>query len=117
MSRNMSVEQIAKICHEANRTYCQTINDFTQRSFEEAAEWQRTSAIAGVHHHLDNPDSEDSDSHKAWMTDKLLAGWKYGENKDEEAKTHPCIVPFEKLPIEQQRKDALFRAIVHALAK
>jgi hypothetical protein len=43
-------------------------------------------------------------------------GWRYGEAKDEGAKTHPCPVPFAELPEDQQRKDALFVAIVQALA-
>jgi hypothetical protein len=48
------------------------------------------------------------------MREKVEGGWKYGETKDPEAKTHPCIVPFEDLPAEQQFKDKLFRTIVHA---
>lgn len=51
----------------------------------------------------------------AWMDDKLKDGWMYGETKDPEAKTHPCLVPFKELPIFQQKKDALFCAIVDAL--
>jgi hypothetical protein len=35
---------------------------------------------------------------------------------DEGTKTHPCLVPFADLPEDQQRKDALFIAIVQALA-
>jgi len=26
----MTVEDIAKICHDANRTYCETLNDYSQ---------------------------------------------------------------------------------------
>ena len=43
-------------------------------------------------------------------------GWKYGEIKDEKAKTHHCMVPFSELPVEQQAKDFIFRAVVHALS-
>lgn len=32
------------------------------------------------------------------MANKIADGWKYGEAKDPEAKTHPCLVPFDKLP-------------------
>ena len=28
--------------------------------------------------------------------------------KDETRKTHPCLVPYEQLPEEQRRKDAIF---------
>ena len=39
----------------------------------------------------------------------------YGEEKDPERKVHPCMVPFNELPREQQAKDFIFRAVVHAL--
>jgi hypothetical protein len=35
--------------------------------------------------------------------------------KDPDAKTHPCILPYHELPLEQRLKDSLFMAIVHAL--
>jgi hypothetical protein len=41
-----------------------------------------------------------------------LNGWTYGQVKGAHAKTHPCCVPYEELPVEQRRKDALFKAIV-----
>lgn len=54
-------------------------------------------------------------SHESWMREKLAAGWKYGPEKDAEKKEHPCLVEFAELPREQQAKDYIFRAIVHAL--
>jgi hypothetical protein len=36
--------------------------------------------------------------------------------KDPEKKEHPCFVPYESLPAEQQAKDHLFKGIVAALA-
>jgi hypothetical protein len=56
-----------------------------------------------------------SASHENWMKEKEADGWKYGTIKDPEKKEHPCIVPFEQLPKEQQFKDHLFRGIVHAM--
>jgi len=53
--------------------------------------------------------------HNSWMKEKIDTGWVYGKTKDAEAKTHPCIVPFEELPEFQQKKDGLFCAIVDAL--
>jgi hypothetical protein len=50
------------------------------------------------------------------MKEKLDAGWVYGEVKDAEKKTHPCLVPFSELPPFQQQKDSLFCGIVDALA-
>ena len=45
------------------------------------------------------------EEHDNWMRFKLADGWKYGKVKDETAKTHPDILPFEELPEIEQRKD------------
>lgn len=49
------------------------------------------------------------------MKEKIEDGWVYGDEKDTEKKTHPCLVPYEELPEFQKKKDALFQAIVDAL--
>lgn len=106
---------IARACHEANKVFCELHGDRTQRRWEEAEEWQRESAIKGVQFRIDNPDAGHDSQHNAWMQDKVENGWVYGEVKDAEKKTHPCIVSFDQLPKFQQQKDALFCAIVDAL--
>ena len=105
---------IARVCHEANRAWCEANGDFSQPNWEAAPDWQKESAMNGVAFHRANPDAGDSASHDNWMAEKVAAGWVYGEVKDPDAKTHPCIVPFGELPRHQQIKDAIFRAIVHA---
>jgi hypothetical protein len=111
----MTVNQIAKVCHEANKAYCEGIGDNSQKSWDDAEQWQRDSAIQGVQFRLGNPLAPQSSQHDAWMNDKVNNGWVYGETKDTIAKTHPCIVPYDELPDEQKKKDALFQAIVDAL--
>lgn len=106
---------IAQVCHEANRAYCATIGDFSQPSWADAPDWQKNSAINGVNFHLDHPDALPSQSHDNWLAEKVADGWKYGPIKDPAKKEHPCCVPYDQLPPEQRRKDALFIAIVHAL--
>lgn len=112
----MDTQQIAKICHDANRSYCQTIGDFTQKNWENAPDWQKESAIKGVEFILSNPTATPEDSHKSWLEVKEAEGWKYGPVKDVEKKEHPCCVPYHGLPEAQRRKDALFGSIVRALA-
>jgi hypothetical protein len=53
--------------------------------------------------------------HESWLAQKASEGWVYGERKDSVNKTHPCLVPYGQLPADQQRKDALFQAVVQAL--
>lgn len=108
---------IARVCHEANRAYCETIGDTSQRPWLEAEEWQRESAIQGVTFALASPSAPACAQHDAWVADKRAAGWTYGPVKDAAKKQHPCIVPYAELPVEQRRKDALFKAIVRALTE
>lgn len=111
-----SLAAVAAACHAVNRAYCQSLGDDSQAEWADAPDWQRQSAENGVKFHLENPDAGDSASHDNWMAEKVAAGWKYGEVKDEKKKQHPCIVPFDQLPREQQAKDALFRSVVHSVA-
>lgn len=115
METNEKVLNIAKVCHEANKAWCEANNDYSQWSWDEAEQWQRDSAIKGVEFALANPDAGHDAQHNAWMKDKLDNGWQYGTTKDPVSKLHPCLVAFEELPIFQQKKDALFLAIVNAL--
>jgi hypothetical protein len=110
-------KRIARVCHAANKALCESFGDLSQKPWAEAEDWQRDSAVKGVEFALANPDAGDSAQHDAWMADKVAAGWVYGEVKDPAAKTHPCIVPFDQLPPEQKAKDAIFRAIVRAMAE
>lgn len=112
----MRVEDIARVCHEANESLCVTQGDFSQSSWDEAPDWQKESAINGVKFHLDNPFATPENSHENWLKEKEADGWTYGEVKDPEKKEHPCMVSYGYLPLEQQAKDYLFRGIVHALA-
>ena len=106
---------IAAVCHAANKAWCESAGDRSQKNWEEAEQWQRDSAISGVKFRLNNPNAGHDAQHNAWMEDKILQGWIYGEVKDATKKTHQCILPFEKLPEFQQKKDRLFCAIVDSL--
>ena len=35
--------------------------------------------------------------HENWAAGRIKDGWVYGEKRDDEKKTHPCIVPYEEL--------------------
>ena len=105
---------IVEVCHEANRALCRAFGDDSQLPWNEAAAWQRESAISGVKWRVANRDAPESAQHDAWMADKIADGWTYGPVKDAVAKTHPCLVPYDQLPPEQKAKDYVFTAIVKA---
>lgn len=110
----MNIDAIARVAHEVNRAYCEALGDTSQPAWEDAPEWQRSSARMGVDLHM-NGDFGPEMSHISWVKQKLEDGWVYGPVKNAEAKTHPCLVPYYQLPREQQAKDYIFRAVVHAL--
>ena len=111
----MQIIDIAKVCHEANKALCEAIGDFSQEAWNDAKKWQRDSAKKGVACFMANPEAPDSAQHDAWMKDKIDNGWLLGVKKNAIAKRHPCLVPFDKLPPEQQAKDVLFMAMCKTL--
>ena len=107
---------IARACHEANRAYCVAIGDGSQVAWDEAPAWQKDSACKGVLGVLCNGDTP-RQSHESWVAEKIRTGWKYGLRKDPQKLEHPCIVPYEQLPPQQQHKDELFGAVCVAMAR
>jgi hypothetical protein len=108
------IDRIARVAHEVNKAYCEALGDNSQPTWETAPEWQRSSARMGADLHMSGDFGPEA-SHISWVQQKMDEGWVYGEVKDPVAKTHPCIRPFAQLPPEQQAKDHIFRAVVHAM--
>jgi len=107
--------EIAAIAHEANKIYCESIDDFSQPTWDDAEEWQRTSALNGVDNIAKGEITSPHGSHVNWLEEKEKDGWVWGAEKNIEAKEHPCFMPFDKLPAQQQFKDHLFFTIVFRL--
>ena len=43
--------------------------------------------------------------HRRWMADKQLAGYSYGEDRDEDLMSHPDLIPWEMLSEADREKD------------
>ena len=43
--------------------------------------------------------------HEVWAETRIMQGWKYGEQRNDELKTHPCLVPYEDLSEEEKEYD------------
>lgn len=104
----LTVEAIARACYAVNSVYCRIIGD-TPRDWDEC----KDSVISGVNKALDGATPEQL--HDAWCEFQRANGWVYGETKDAVEKTHPCLVPYEQLPLEQRNKDQFFLAVVESL--
>lgn len=35
--------------------------------------------------------------HETWAKGRINDGWVYGEERDDEKKTHPCLIPYDSL--------------------
>ena len=105
----------ARAGHEANRAYCKSLGDDSQASWDDAPDWQKQSAYMGASTILASPMVTAELSHIGWMEHKASDGWVYGEEKDPEKKTHPCMVEYSQLTAEHRFKDELFIAVVKAV--
>lgn len=99
--KGFNVELIAMLCHETNRAYCESRDDFSNRQWEYAPEELRASTISGVKAHIDK-DLKPGESHNLWMLARIKTGWTYGAVKDEYLKTHPNLVAYSELPAGEQ---------------
>ena len=43
--------------------------------------------------------------HEVWAETRIRQGWTYGEQRNDELKTHPCLVPYEELPEDERDYD------------
>jgi len=43
--------------------------------------------------------------HEVWSETRINQGWTYGEQRNDELKTHPCLIPYEELPEEEKEYD------------
>lgn len=43
--------------------------------------------------------------HEVWAETRIKQGWKYGEQRNDELKTHPCLIPYEELSEEEKEYD------------
>lgn len=43
--------------------------------------------------------------HDIWAVGRINAGWTYGEQRDDEKKTNPCLVPYGELSESEKEYD------------
>ena len=44
-------------------------------------------------------------AHEVWASGRLAEGWRYGPRRDEVAKLHPSLVPYDELPEAEKSYD------------
>lgn len=112
----MTAEEIARVCHEANRALTFLVADVpVQPLWDEVDADMKQSAIKGVQTVIDKPEITAEKLHMAWCEERWQQGWQWGPTKSVEAKLHPALRPWNELPEGTRKKDAVFRAIIKAL--
>ena len=43
--------------------------------------------------------------HEVWAAGRIAEGWRYGEQRDDARKLHPCLVPYDQLPENEKAYD------------
>ncbi len=44
-------------------------------------------------------------AHDIWARQRIADGWKHGRHRDDKAKEHPCLVPYDQLPESEKEYD------------
>ncbi len=44
-------------------------------------------------------------THKVWAKTRMQDGWTFGEQRNDERKQHPCLVPFGSIPESEKEYD------------
>lgn len=53
--------------------------------------------------------------HARWQRFHFMYGWQYGDERNNEERMHPLLVPFEQLSLEDQKKDDYSWEMIHAI--
>jgi ryanodine receptor 2 len=46
-----------------------------------------------------------NNTHELWAKGRLEEGWRYGPERDDTSKQHPCLVPYSDLPESEKKYD------------
>lgn len=110
----MKTRHIAEVVHNVRAAIAPVEN---LPYWEEAADAKRKQAVDWTNFYLHNPEATPLDAHASWMGAKLAEGWVLGNERSDEAKTHPHLVLFNELPFANQAIGYAVRTVVVTLRK
>lgn len=112
---------IAQAAHTANLLYSElyqtdvSVNDQTE--WWEMSDEAKAGSVAAIVDMIKFPVLTGEEAHTNWLSNKQAAGWTYGATKDNVAKTHPCMAPYNELNVWDKTKDDLYICVINALLR
>jgi hypothetical protein len=46
-------------------------------------------------------------THENWSKERIHQGWRWGPERNDRKKEHPCLIPYEKLPESEKEHDRI----------
>jgi len=107
-----AIWNIAKIVWEADKGFVEMASLIEVPHWEEAEDWQRDKVCSDVAYLLEYENAPESALHDIWVDAMREHGWKHGEKIDKEQHTHPHLLPYNELPIEEKIRNNLMWTLV-----
>ena len=110
MKNKKLLENLAEIIYEATRLEAKWSNrSIVPEKWNNRDDKFRTQFIDIIDKYMSQDNlPTPKEAHDSWVESYKQMGWKFGEKRDIKKKTHPDMVPFEKLPKDERDKDAIF---------
>jgi hypothetical protein len=116
----ISLRQIARVVHEADRALAASFPDAYRtpqpKAWRETPIWRRREVERWVRHILSDESLYGRELHGYWLMSMLEDGWRYWPMYDREEKRHPYLISWDALPESQQTRIHLMISIVRSLA-
>lgn len=109
------VMELARVSHEIVRGYREAIGDGTCPPWVQTTKDERMAAAQQVVTVLKFPALTAAELHSGFVDTMRDRGWTFGEVMDEEKKTHPLLVDYDQLPLQNRIEDALFCNTIRAI--
>jgi hypothetical protein len=108
-------ERLATLGYETTRAWNEANGEPAKKPWDEAEPWRRQAALESVRKAIAGGTAPQL--HESWRAERLKEGWRYGEEKSDEAKTNPALQPYSQLTDTQKRAADLFAGAVHIVYK
>jgi hypothetical protein len=105
---------VARLAYAAVAEHAWTF-DGVDVSWDDLEEDARELFIQMVREYAAHPEWTAERQHQAWVDTRLLEDWHYGATVDYQRRRHPLLVPFRRLPREEQMRRRLIAGVVASL--